>query len=416
MSTESSLVIKPEIDSANKTLTLYLSGDIDVHASDALKALPLPEQSHVIFDFSKVGRINSMGLAQLMRLLEAWRTETDKMEARHMNRMVSMLFKMTGMTRYFGASEEDNTAQTAPQTQGGSAQNPAASGAKRNLRPVSRSRLAQPKLRRISRTPKKTQSPSETSSANTETIPPASGKLSFAVSLQNNQQLSGWYFLNTLLQRELEQAMGIHIDQLGKETHLQQHALVFAKPFEACRLILKHQFIPVVQPLNDPDEVSIIISREHSERDIQSFAQAKVVTATQSSFVFLLGRFLCDESGLDSSKLSYQWSGNEITALRVLLNQQADMLFMLRKHYHQLSRISREATHVLEESDTGIANHMLLLSPQYKHLQSRLTETLVNLKQHEQGQQVLRDLGSEGWVVPSNDEISMLLMLYKRYE
>ena len=190
---------------------------------------------------------------------------------------------------------------------------------------------------------------------------------------------------------------------------------MFAKPFDACALITKHQFIPVVQPQDDTDEVSIIVRQTDQHKTMTDFANAKVVTAVEANFVFLLGRFFCDEYGLDSTQLQYHFTGNEITALKALLNGSADMLFMLKKNYHQLSRLSREATHVLNESETGLAYHMLLISPQYQGLRPQLTQALLDLPQQDKGAQVLQDLGIRGWNVPKDDEINMLLMLYNRY-
>ncbi|MEY8875610.1 MAG: PhnD/SsuA/transferrin family substrate-binding protein, partial [Leptothrix sp. (in: b-proteobacteria)] len=108
-------------------------------------------------------------------------------------------------------------------------------------------------------------------------------------------------------------------------------------------------------------------------------------------------------------------TGNEITALKALLNGQADMLFMLKKNYQQLSHLSRDATRALNESETGMAYHMLLVQPGHRDLVPRLTQALLELARHEKGPQALQDLGMTGWTAPKDDEINMLLMLYHRY-
>lgn len=417
MTEASTLKIDTVIDHSTSHVTFHLSGEMDVTAGTAFAQLDSSQPMRkAILDFTHVTRVNSMGLAQLLRLLEQWRCQRISMEACNMNRTISMLFKMTGMNRYFS---ENVTAQniaplnhSAPPSStnglitpasglnGGNPRMPA------TARPAPANRAAPPQLRRVARnTP-----PPAVATASTPT-----SKMTFSVSLQSNQQLTGWYYLNTLLQRALDRPIAMSINQLGANTELAKQALVFAKPFDACALMTKHHFLPVVQPQDDTDEVSIIVRQTDQGKSITDFPQAKVITAVETNFVFLLGRFFCDEYGLDSAQLQYAFTGNEITALKALLNGNADMLFMLKKNYHQLSRLSREATHVLNESETGLAYHMLLIAPEYQALRPQLTQALLDLSQHDKGAQVLNDLGIQGWNVPKDDEINMLLMLYHRY-
>ena len=403
MTEASTLKIDTVIDHNVSQITLHLSGEMDVTAGTAFAQLDATQPLRkAIFDFTHVTRVNSMGLAQFMRLLEQWRCQRISMEAHHLNRTISMLFKMTGMNRYFGDTVvgSTSTSSTNPVLQ----TNPPPARATAP-RPAPLPRAAPPQLRRVART------------APTTVAAPvvSSHKMTFSVSLQSNQQLTGWYYLNTLLQRTLDRPIAISINQLGANTALAQYSLVFAKPFDACALMTKHQFVPVVQPQDDTDEVSIIVRQADQGKTMTDFAKAKVVTAVEANFVFLLGRFFCDEYGLDSTQLHYQFTGNEITALKALLNGNADMLFMLKKNYHQLSRLSREATHVLNESETGLAYHMLLISPEYQALRLPLTQALLDLQQQDKGKQVLQDLGISGWNIPKDDEINMLLMLYNRY-
>ncbi len=396
MSQDSKLKINSQVSADGVVYTFHFSGQIDVSAGAALETInDIPASSRVILDFAEVERINSMGLAQLMKLLEQWKNLRISTEARNQNRMISMLFKMTGLNRYFGQNQIQAEAKTQARTVN------AASVAQT----ATASSSGTPKLRQIKRirVVKKQQQQS------------ADVKLAFSVSLQSNQQLTGWYFFNTLLQRRLEKAISMDVKQPGQLADLHQNALVYAKPFEACKLIEKHQFIPVARPMNDTDEVSIIIRKSDADKTLADFSGASVVTAMQANFVYLLGRFLCDECELDSAGLNYSFTGNEIKALQTLLKGNADLLFMLKKNYHELSRLSREDTHMLDESETAMAYHMLLLSPDYENLKPLLTETLFNLDQDEKGRQVLNDLGLKGWCAPENDELDMLLMLYSRY-
>ena len=398
MNKDANLCIESLIDNDGKTVNLLLVGEIDVTAGTVLDELSeVPAEYTVVLDFADVDRVNSMGLAQLMRRSEAWKETGIKTEAINLNRMVSMLFKMTGLNRYFGASAlVDDKEIEAPllKKQGGSA--------KRSTQ-----------FRRVRKKGSVESATPDTKSGITRLS--IDDKMTFSVSLQSNQQLSGWYFLNTLLQRHLKRSISIDINQLGSTKELHNNALVFAKPFDACALITKHHYIPIARPANDNVEVSIVVRQEDEHKSITEFSGAPVATSTEASFVFLLGRFFCDEYELDSSTLNYQFTGNQLTAMRRLLAQDVDMLFMQKNKYQLLSPLSRVGTHLLEESDTGMAYHMLLLSPAFFSLQETITNAFLELQNDAQGKQVLSDLGVDYWCTPEVDEIGMLQILYQRY-
>ena len=416
------LSIESCIDSDAKTLTLLLTGDVDVTAGEVLDALPeVPAEHKVILDFEAVVRVNSMGLAQLMRCLESWKNNGVSTEAINLNRMVSMLFKMTGLNRYFGGDGQDvgqlgqptvsaAPAETSREDKPARNRSPQFRRVKRNRKTGEGSQLGEGVPTSESKDSKSVESP-----ANPIGVASTTDKMSFSVSLQNNQQLTGWYFLNTLLQRRLGRAISINIAALDQQIALHENALVFAKPFDACSLITKHNYIPIARPFNDSVEVSIVVRDEDKGKSIKDFAGASVATSAKESFVFLLGRFFCDEYDLDSSELNYQFTGNQLTGMRRLLDKEVDMLFVLKENYHLLSELSREGTQVLEESETGMAYHMLLLSPAFIDLKRELSRTLLSLQDDAKGAHVLQDLGMETWCTPEADEIAMLQMLYGRY-
>lgn len=417
MTDTTTLRIDTVLDDAAQTATLLLSGSIDVTAATAFAPLhgAPPVGRQAVLDFAEVTRVNSMGLAQLMRLLEQWQGCGVGMQARHMNRTVSMLFKMTGMNRYFGDLAAGEPA-AAPAVQSTLASLRPIASPTGQAAPASRPNLP-PQLRRVVRGAPAPGGTAPAAAAPAPAAAPPGGKLTFTVSLQSNQQLTGWYYLNTLLQRELERPISLDIQQLDPSAagHQALPSLVFARPFDACALMTRHGYLPIAQPSDDTDEVCIVVRQDDPRQALADFAGTRVVTAAEQSFVFLLGRFFCDEYGLDSAQLGYEFTGNEITALKALLNAQADMLFMLRRNYRQLAPLSRASTRALHDSETGMAYHMLLVHPEQRELAPRLTQALLALDRHDKGTQALQDLGMSGWTTPKDDEIRMLQMLYQRY-
>jgi anti-anti-sigma factor len=372
MTISTSLTIK-QTSKNNNRYSFDCAGSIDAHATPAFSVFStLPAKASVTLDFNNVERVNSMGLSLLLKLFEEWERNGIRVEVQNLNRMVSMLFKITGLGRFVkGAAGQDS------------------SGAKM-----------------IDPAP-----PVHMHKADTDNEAPANkSKLNFVASLQTGSQLSGWYLLNTYLQRRMQKV--IHFEQAQDVKNITPDIL-FSKPFEACAM-MKKGFIPLMRPIAEADEV-VILCRADDKRTMSDMKNVNAVTAAEASFVYLLGRFLCDESGVDSSKLTYHFAGNEIKALQVLLRKQADILFVLKKTYENLSSLSRNSVRQLDASDTNFTFHLFSIAPHLQSESETLGTVLANMHNDEQGKQILQDLQFQGWCKPEQDELNMLQMVFDRY-
>jgi anti-anti-sigma regulatory factor len=74
-------------------------GNIDIHAEMNLKDIPAHvRKTRVTFDFSEVGRINSMGIALLLRCFKRIRDDgRAEITLTGLNTIHTMLFKTTGV-------------------------------------------------------------------------------------------------------------------------------------------------------------------------------------------------------------------------------------------------------------------------------------------------------------------------------
>lgn len=385
MTMADSLSINRQPSGEADILSYTLVGSVDAHSGPVLNTLhEVPPNSRVHLDFKQVERVNSMGLSLLLKLFELWEKQGIKIEVSHPNRMVAMLFKITGLSRFL------KTDVKLPSETGQSTSQPSV---------VSTVSTAGP-------------SPSSDRSGGQATL--SKDKLNFMASLQVGAQLSGWYLLNTYLQRRLQRA--IHFEQLpaGREIGHESVDILFAKPFEACAMIKKRHFTPLLRPVGEADEVTIIM-RASDSRSLDKMETIHAVTASQGSFVYLLGRFLCDENGLNSAKFQHHFAGNEIKALQMLLKEQADVLFMLKKTYYGLSNLTRNSTRVVDESDTQFAFHLLCTSPEVSALTDSLTQVFQRMNEDEQGKAILKDIQFDGWCLPQEGELAMLMRIYEQY-
>ena len=369
------LQIDPQPSSTEAVQQFSLIGTIDVEAISSLETLyVLPADSMVKLDFALVQRVNSMGLAQMLKLFEHWQKQSVSVSVTNVNRMIGVLFKMTGLTRFLDDGQKAAVpAAQAPSVQAASVSSQSAEDSQ-------------------------------------------SGKLKLWVNAQNSHQMNGWYFFNTYLQRQLNRDVHlelVHGAMNEQQSKMEDMDIVFTKPFDATRLLMENQFHPLLHPLNQTDEVTLLVRAEDTRQKIADFHGGKVVTATADNFVYLLGRFLLEENSTLS--LDYSFSGHEIKALQMLLKGQADILFMATETYNGLSSLTRKLLRKIDHSETGFAFHLFCAAPHCQEVGNAITEVLLNMGQDSQGRQVLADLGLEGWSKPKQEEIDMLALLFNRY-
>ncbi|MDD5036404.1 MAG: PhnD/SsuA/transferrin family substrate-binding protein [Methylococcaceae bacterium] len=395
----SMLQITPAPPTEARSFSLH--GNIDAHAGESLQGLHELTPGPVRLDFSAVQRVNSMGLALLLKLFEHCDGRGVSIQVVNANRMIAMLFRMTGMERYLAAMDQ---AVSEPLKARVNEKSPLAGSAARMVpgearQPQHSSRVVVPKP------------------AVTQAAAAAEDKLRFLANMQNSQQLNGWYFFNTYLQRRLSRDIHLDLIHAAWDNELQPAStnLVFARPFQATRLLLEHDFQIVARPREQADEIVLLVRAQELRQELAEFAGGRVVTESPESFVYLLGRFLLDESGLASEDIEYLFTGHEIKAVRALLNGEADLLFMQAESFKSLSALTRSRLRLLDESDSGLAFHLFCIAPACSDLLTDMRQILKGMSSEGKGRQVLDDLGMLGWDEPEPEEIDMLTMLYKRY-
>lgn len=354
-----------------------LDGTIDIESISALETLyVLPEKCVAELDFSLVQRVNSMGLAQLLKLFEHWQKRDIQIHVSNTNRMIGVLFKMTGLTRFLAADAAPSPVATAPAYQ--------------------------------------MDQGAYTGTAKSD------GKLKMWVNAQSSHQMNGWYFFNTYLQRHLNREIQLELVHGAineQDKHIHEMDIVFTKPFEATRLLLEHRFRPLLRPIDQTDEVTLLVRANDTRQSLAEFQGSKVVTASSDNFVYLLGRFLLEEEKENSSaaNLDYLFSGHDIKALQMLLKSSADIMCMLSETYESLSGLTKKMLRQIDQSETAFAFHLFCVAPHCAEIGEAMTEVLLNMSQDSQGRQVLADLNISGWSKPKQDEINMLVMLFNRY-
>jgi anti-anti-sigma regulatory factor len=376
-----------------------LQGVVDVDAIPALEPLyAVPARTEVELDLAGVQRVNSMGLAQLLKLFEHWQAAHIRIRISHANRMTAMLFKMTGLDRFLA---EEAPSRAALAVNAGPVREP------RSIRPAPRVSPAAPLPPPVHAMP----GPAAFGGG-------AARPLEWQVAMQSSQQMNGWYFLNTHLQRRLSlMARLAFADNLlgGREAASLLPELVYARPFDAIQLIARQGYRPLAGPSNQSDEVTVLARAGDARTQLAEFSGARAVAATRDSFVYLLGRYLLDDAGVPSDAMDYRFPGHEIKAVQMLLKGEADLLFMDTENYQHLSGMTRRMLKELDRSEARFAFHLWCLSPRRAELAWPLRDFLLSMGADEQGRQILGELGVAGWVEPAAEDIAMLERIFTLY-
>ena len=391
LTTLTGLMITPSPSATALEQRFNFAGIIDVESIKPLESLYIvPTNCEVELNFAQVQRVNSMGLAQLRKLFEHWQKQQVIIHIINSNRMIGVLFKMTGLTRFL----------TEPSTR---------------VNSTTPTPFAKPSPAPQLQAP----TPSMAMPSPLSTPPVANtGKLNLWVNVQSSQQMNGWYFFNTYLQRQIGKEVHlelIHGAMSDREIKIEEMDIVFTKPFEATRLFLEHNFQPLLRPIDQTDEVTLLVRANDPRIHLSEYQGGKIVTAAANNFVYLLGRFLLEENDESLGNMEYLFSGHDIKALQMLLKGSADILFMLSDTYRGLSGLTKKNLRQIDQSETAFAFHLFSVSPHLIDMGAALSNVLLDMSLDSQGRQVLADLGIPGWTRPTKDECDMLAMLYQRY-
>lgn len=388
-----SLHIQPATSPDPARQVFLLQGVVDVDAIPVLEPLyAVPARTEVELDFAGVQRVNSMGLAQLLKLFEHWQAGHIRIRVSHANRMTAMLFRMTGLDRFL---VEEAPARAAVAVNAGPVREA------RSIRPAAPPRPLSPPPH-----------------AGPAAFGGAARPLDWQVSMQSSQQMNGWYFLNTHLQRRLSLTARLSFadNLLGRRDAVAAAPeLAYARPFDAIQLIARQGYRPLARPSNQSDEVTVLARADDSRGELAEFAGGRVVAATRDSFVYLLGRYLLDDGGVASEAMEYWFPGHEIKAVQMLLKGEADLLFMHSENYQHLSGMARRMLKELDRSEAQFAFHLWCLSPRRSELAWPLRDYLLSMEGDEPGRQILAELGCASWVEPAAEDIALLERIFTRY-
>lgn len=230
------------------------------------------------------------------------------------------------------------------------------------------------------------------------------------------QHFPGWHMLNIMLQRR--SGIGLHLllpSGAGEQARMvaeDRADLVYANPFDATGLVRDKGFLPVVKPVNRPDEMVIAVAEASPCRTVEDLRPGNTIVLTDNRDVKLIGLRLIEPADLVEADLAWHEVDSYQAAARQLIQGKADAAFFLASAFHSMSRLTRSQMHVVMESRLRDISHVVLAHPRMAEHLSLVGDALLALGDDDAGREVLEAVGlGEGFEAIGNEDTEFMIDL-----
>lgn len=226
---------------------------------------------------------------------------------------------------------------------------------------------------------------------------------------------SGWYTLNTLLQKRSNLAIHLETPASSQEqTDLIAKggiALVYANPFDAAKLIREQGYKAIVRPAGKSDEMVIVSSAKGDIKTLDDLKAGSKIAMADNRDVKLIGLRLLEAVDLTENDVTFEITESYQAAAKLVAQGQADAGFFIAEIYHSLSNLTKMQLNMLIESDLADITHVLLAKDDLADADT-IRDVLLSLKNDADGQAVLTELGMpNGFEAVSEEEAEFMIDL-----
>ena len=227
--------------------------------------------------------------------------------------------------------------------------------------------------------------------------------------------ISGWYFFNTWLQRQLD--VGVHLElydcfeQQRKDIRDNKIDLIYANPYDASMLVREMGFKAIARPQERPDETVIAVHVDSPVSTVEELKEGITVATTDDPDVHTMGMIMLEPADLDGSNVSTKEVDTYVIVAKNLLKGEADVGFFLKDAFDELSDLIKSQMKVLVSSQISVVHHALLVGPTMQEFIPRLEERLFSMHEDEKGNGVLQSMNLEAWEPMTEEETEFMIDL-----
>ena len=230
------------------------------------------------------------------------------------------------------------------------------------------------------------------------------------------QYFAGWHLLNTRLHRQTHTAIHLQTPASAQEEQALIASgtvdIIYANPFDAAQLVRDMGYLPLVRPVNKPDEMVIATAAKQPLQTLADIKPDMRVLHTENRDVKLIGLRLLEAVDLNEDNLQWLEVDAFQAVARHLIDGDAEVGFFLASAYQGLSSLTLNQLHTLMESKITDISHVLLLHPRHSAQQAQLRRAFLEMGNDVAGKMVLEDLGlPEGFETLTQEDAEFMIDL-----
>ena len=230
------------------------------------------------------------------------------------------------------------------------------------------------------------------------------------------EHFGGWHIFNTTLQRDTD--INIHLltphsaEEQQQMLEQNQVDIIYASPFDAASLIRDKNFLPVVKPVKNPDEMVIAAGSASGLAKLTDLKKGMKIAITNNRDVKLIGLRLLEAANLTEADLEWVEVPSFQAAARHAIQGKADAAFFVASSFHSLSEMTKNQMAVLIESHITDITHVILMHPEQSEFLPTVRQSIINMKDTDAGRRVLSELNMpDGFEELTEEETEFMIDL-----
>lgn len=228
-------------------------------------------------------------------------------------------------------------------------------------------------------------------------------------------EMSGWFILNTYLQKKL--GIAIHLE-IYDDFEAQRVAFnngdidfIYANPFDATLLMRELNFKALNKPNQTENEVVIVSKSTESNLMLSNLKPGINIATANDPAINLIGMILLESVDIDSNNSQAVDCNSFIVATKKVLNGEADIAFLPKKVYEKLSSIIKSQLHALISSEISVIHHIFAASEKSQVVHQELTQVICELSEQEAGKNILKTIGIPSFSAMQQEEAEFMIDL-----
>lgn len=188
---------------------------------------------------------------------------------------------------------------------------------------------------------------------------------------------SGWYTLNTLLQKR--SGLAVHLETPASSAEQADMIakggidVVYANPFDAAKMIREQGYKAIARPVGKSDEMVIVSSAKGDIKTLSDLKAGASIAMADNRDVKLIGLRLLEAVDLTEADVKFDITETYQAAAKQVAQGTVDAGFFIAEIYHSLSNLTRMQLNVLIESDLATITHVVLVKEDFADAEKYVT-------------------------------------------